>query len=74
MRANTVNVDNAVQPAKFVGEREVAAMSGLALSTIRKHRRLGLGFPAYRVGGKAVRYDLAEVEQIIRAGCMLPGA
>ena len=41
-------------------EKEVQALTGLALSTLRTYRRLGKG-PAYLKIGRAIRYDNNDV-------------
>lgn len=43
-----------------VKEQEVSEVTGLALSTLRKHRHYGTGIKYMKLGA-AVRYDLQDV-------------
>jgi hypothetical protein len=53
---------------RFGSERDVFVITGISPRTLQKDRLLGKDrFPWYKVGGK-VLYDLAEIEQKIRAG------
>lgn len=45
---------------KYLNEREVALLTGLALPTLRNHRSMGRGLP-YIKFGKAVRYSFQDV-------------
>jgi hypothetical protein len=47
---------------KYIDEREVANITGLALSTLRNNRFKGAGIPYVKVG-RSVRYSLGDVVQ-----------
>ena len=47
-------------PPRWIGEREVSALTGLALPTLRNARSLRKGIPYAKVGS-AVRYSLDDV-------------
>lgn len=44
----------------YLNEREVAAVTGMAVTTLRNHRHCRRGFP-YLKYGKSVRYKTADV-------------
>ena len=46
---------------KFLTEREVSALTGLALSTLRNDRSLSRKLFPYVKIGRSVRYSLADV-------------
>lgn len=50
---------------KLLTERDVVALYGLNLGTLRNHRSKGIGLPFVRLEGK-VRYRLQEVEAYIQ--------
>jgi len=61
------SIQNAVT-RRFGSEAEVEALTGISRRTLQADRLLGRKrFPWYR-SGRRVLYDLAEVEQAIRAG------
>lgn len=45
---------------KYMNEREVSNLTGLALSTLRNHRCKSKGLPYIKVG-KAVRYSFQDI-------------
>ena len=51
---------------KYISEKEVSAMTGRALQTLRNDRFEGKGFP-YIKYGKAIKYDQDEVIAIMEA-------
>lgn len=53
-------------PPKWLSERDVAAMTGISLSTLRKHRHFMMGIPYSKVG-RSVRYEEAEVVAFMRS-------
>jgi hypothetical protein len=59
---------------RFIDEREVAKITGRALSTLRNERALRKGIPYYKVG-RSVRYsiedvmDFMEIHKIRTAAC-----
>ena len=54
--------------SSLLGERAVAELLNLKVSTLRKWRLLGRGPVFCKVGGRAVRYAPADVEQFIASG------
>jgi hypothetical protein len=55
-----------MQEKRYINEREVAAITGLALSTLRNHRFQRIGIPHYKIG-RAVRYDYEQVIKFMEA-------
>lgn len=51
---------------KYINEKELSELIGLALQTLRNDRHCGQGFP-YRKIGRSVRYNLQEVIDYIEA-------
>jgi len=47
---------------EFLTEKQVSAITKIALSTLRNHRFMGIGIPYYKLG-KSVRYNLEDVEK-----------
>jgi predicted DNA-binding transcriptional regulator AlpA len=45
---------------KYLNEKEISNLTGLALSTLRNHRHKGVGLPYIKVG-RAVRYSFRDV-------------
>lgn len=45
---------------KYLNEKEVAVLTGLALPTLRNHRSKGCGLPYIKIG-KAVRYSFQDI-------------
>lgn len=52
--------DSANGVPRWLDEKEVAAITGVSLSTLRKHRIASLGLPYYKLG-RSVRYKLADI-------------
>ena len=48
-----------------LNEKQVAEMIGLSVSTLRLNRHKGVGIPYYKMG-RAVRYDLKDLENFIQ--------
>lgn len=48
--------------AKFVGEREVYAITGIAVSTLQKYRLRGGGPPFLKLPTGRIRYSLADLD------------
>ena len=46
---------------KYLNEREVSNLTGLALPTLRNHRSMGRGLPYIKLFGKTVRYSFQDV-------------
>lgn len=51
----------------FLNEREVAAITGRALSTLRNERHLRRGVPYLRVGRRSIRYKLDDVMSFMQS-------
>jgi predicted DNA-binding transcriptional regulator AlpA len=51
---------------RFVNEKELEAITGVSRRTWQKFRLFGTGPRYYRIGG-AIRYDLAETMEYIKA-------
>lgn len=49
---------------KLVKEEIVADLTGLALSTLRNARHVGIGIPYHKLG-RSVRYNLIDVEKYV---------
>ena len=50
----------------WVNEKVVSEMSGLSIQTLRNWRHLSKG-PAYsKIGGRAIRYNLDDVQNYFR--------
>jgi predicted DNA-binding transcriptional regulator AlpA len=56
---------------QFIDDREVAAISGFKVQTLRNWRHRGVG-PPYSKIGRAVRYDRAELISFIEARKVTP--
>ena len=56
---------------RFLTEKEVAQMTGLALSTLRNTRFQCRGLPYIKIG-RAVRYDLRDVVRFMEAHKIAP--
>jgi predicted DNA-binding transcriptional regulator AlpA len=46
---------------KYLNEKEVAAITGRAVSTLRNERFLRKGLPYLKIGGRSVRYLTKDV-------------
>lgn len=56
----------------LVDEKAVAEMLGISIPLVRKWRFFNTGGPPYVKLGRAVRYDLADVEAFLRARRVAP--
>lgn len=45
----------------FMNEKEVAALTGRALSTLRNERHLRRGIPYLKISRRTIRYKLSDV-------------
>ena len=52
--------------AKWLNEKQVSELTGLAIQTLRNWRQGRKGFPYSKVG-RAVRYSTGDVEQFMEA-------
>lgn len=57
---------------RYITEREVAALTSLALPTLRNHRVQGRGIPYVKIG-RSVRYSYTEVMEYMQAHRVDPG-
>ena len=57
---------------KYLNEKDVSNLTGLALSTLRNHRCKGKGLPYYKVG-KAVRYSFQDIISYFERHKINPG-
>jgi predicted DNA-binding transcriptional regulator AlpA len=46
---------------KYLNEKEVSAITGRAISTIRNERFMRKGLPYLKVGGRSIRYKAEDV-------------
>jgi predicted DNA-binding transcriptional regulator AlpA len=51
---------------RYLKEKEVSELTGIALSTLRNHRFLCKGLP-YHKTGKSIRYSLHDVIEYMEA-------
>jgi predicted DNA-binding transcriptional regulator AlpA len=51
---------------RYLTEKEVSELTGLALSTLRNHRFLCKGLPYIKIG-KSIRYSLQDVIQYMES-------
>jgi predicted DNA-binding transcriptional regulator AlpA len=51
---------------KWINEKEVSALTGIALPTLRNHRFLGRGLP-YTKTFKSIRYSTEDVIQFMES-------
>ena len=58
-------------PPRYLTEKEVAAMTGLSLSTLRNSRFLGRGIPYVKIG-RSVRYSLDDVVDYMESRKVIP--
>lgn len=45
----------------YLNEKEVAAITGRAVSTLRNERFMRKGLPYLKVGGRSIRYKMEDV-------------
>lgn len=57
---------------RYITEREVSALTSLALPTLRNHRVKHTGIPYIKVG-RAVRYSLRDVREFMQTRRVVPG-
>ena len=57
---------------KYADERAVANMTGISVQTLRNWRHTRQGFPYVKIGQRAVRYDLEEVEAYMERNKVSP--
>jgi predicted DNA-binding transcriptional regulator AlpA len=58
--------------ARYVDEKEVSKITGLALPTLRNHRHLRTGIPYVKATNRAVRYSLKDVIAYMESRKIVP--
>lgn len=53
----------AIMTKPYLNEKEVSALTGRALSTLRNERHMRRGIPYHVVGERSIRYRLTDVIQ-----------
>ncbi len=53
----------AIMSKPYLNEKEVSALTGRALSTLRNERHMRRGIPYHVVGERSIRYRLTDVIQ-----------
>jgi len=56
---------------KYLNEKEVSVLTGLALPTLRNHRSKGCGLPYIKLN-KAVRYSFQDVVEYFESHKVTP--
>jgi hypothetical protein len=57
---------------RYVDEKAVSKITGLALPTLRNHRHLRTGIPYIKATNRAIRYSLADVIQFMESRKIIP--
>jgi predicted DNA-binding transcriptional regulator AlpA len=57
---------------KFIDEKQVSKLTGLAVQTLRNWRGQGRGFPYAKIS-RSIRYDIDDVLKYIEARKITPG-
>ena len=70
-RGLTEKLELKMSGKRLLKGKEVAAMLGVAESTIRYWRHVGLGPQWFKLEG-AIRYDLVEVHKYLERNCRIP--
>jgi predicted DNA-binding transcriptional regulator AlpA len=52
---------NELSGKKYLNEKEVAQITGRAVSTLRNERFLRKGLPYLKIGGRSIRYKCEDV-------------
>ena len=55
-----------METIKYLNEKQVSEVTGIAVQTLRNWRQLRRGFPYSKVG-RAVRYSVGDVEQFMES-------
>ncbi|HNZ31835.1 MAG TPA: helix-turn-helix domain-containing protein [Smithellaceae bacterium] len=53
--------ENQILAKPYLNEKEVATITGRALSTLRNERFMRKGLPYYKIGGRSIRYKTEDV-------------
>jgi len=62
-----MNETNELLKKVFLNEKEAAALTGRALSTLRNERHLRRGIPYFKIGRRGVRYKVEDVLSFMEA-------
>lgn len=57
---------------KYINEKEVSRITGLALPTLRNHRHLRTGIPYIKATRRAIRYSLEDVISFMESRKIVP--
>jgi predicted DNA-binding transcriptional regulator AlpA len=57
---------------KFIDEKQVSKLTGLALQTLRNWRGQGRGFPYVKIGRRSIRYDIDDILKYMGARKITP--
>ena len=57
---------------KFINEKQVSKLTGLAVQTLRNMRGQGRGFPYCKIS-RSIRYDIDDVLKYMQARKIRPG-
>ena len=60
------------QVRRWIDEKTVHEITGLALPTLRNHRHQRKGIPFYKVGTRMIRYRIDDVIAFMEAGRVEP--
>lgn len=58
---------------RLLSDLEAAPVLGISVQTLRNWRCNGVGVPYVRVGSRAIRYDVSDLELFIAEGKVEPG-
>jgi predicted DNA-binding transcriptional regulator AlpA len=53
--------ENQILEKPYLNEKEVAAITGRAVSTLRNERFMRKGLPYLKIGGRSIRYKNSDV-------------
>ncbi len=53
--------ENQILEKPYLNEKEVAAITGRAVSTLRNERGMRKGLPYLKIGGRSIRYKSEDV-------------
>lgn len=55
-----------MKTATYIDEKQVAEITGLSLSTLRRDRHMRQGMPYYKIG-RAVRYSVEDIVEYMES-------
>jgi predicted DNA-binding transcriptional regulator AlpA len=71
IRLNAFEGGVTVEQIRYLTEKQVSEVTGIAVQTLRNWRQLRRGFPYSKVG-RAVRYSTADVEEFMEVRRVKP--